>query len=107
VTNFIFASLCDNDFGPLLQAAVYHVETHREVELAPEEFKEWVLDHMVFHSAIRRIHPMFKQLPEDLAHTRAYLSRNLIITYVKDIPAVDHDGGSVIMDVNLSFCWQI
>lgn len=107
MTNFIFAELSDNDYGSLLQAAVYHVETEREVPLTADEFKSWVLDHMVFQSAVRRIHPMFKQSPEDLALTRAYLSRNLTITYVQNIPAVDHDGGSVIMDVNLCSCWQV
>jgi hypothetical protein len=82
MTNFIFAALSDNDYGSLLQAAVYYVETEREVPLTADEFKEWVLDHMVFQSAVCRIHPMFKQSPEDLAHTREYLSRNLTITYV-------------------------
>lgn len=107
MTNYIFARLCDNDYGSLLQAAVYHVETEREVELTPDEFKEWVLDHMVFQSAVRRIHPLFKQSPEQLEFTKNYLSRNLTITYVEDIPEVDHDGGSVIMDVHLCSCWQV
>ena len=107
MTNFIFAELSDDDYGSLLQAAVYHVETEREVELTPDEFKEWVLDHMVFQSAVRRIHPIQKKSFADLARIREYLSHNLAITYVQDIPAVDHEGGSVIMDVHLCSCWQV
>lgn len=86
---------------------MYHVETERETMLTPDEFKAWVLDHMVFQSAIRRIHPNLRPTAEGLAHIRFYLDSKLQIHYEQDIPPVDHDGGSVIMDVNLCTCWRV
>ena len=104
--NWIFARLCDNDFGRLLLAAVEYVEHNREVDLTEAEFKLWVVDHMVYGSALRRINPSMRPSREDLDHTRAYLDRHLEITYPSHQPVIDHDWGSVIMDVNLGRAWM-
>lgn len=101
--NFVFVKLADNDFQSLAEAAEY-VWKNKEHPLTEAEFKHFVVNYVVFQNSIRRIHKIF--MNDDHEHTRRYLEDCVEVKYVDIKPNVDHDGGSVILDVNTGHTWR-
>lgn len=102
--NFIFVSLCDNDFQSLAEATEY-VWKNKEHPLTEDEFKHFVVNYVVFQNSVRRIHKIC--MNKDHEHTRRYLEGRIKVEYVDTKPNVDHDGGSVILDVNTGYTWRV
>lgn len=106
VMNFIFVSLCDNDYQYLLDATKFVFE-NREVDLTEEEFKFFVIEYVIGRMAIGRINPRLMRTTEDNEHTRKYLEKSIKVSYLDQVPDLDHDGGSVIMNVYTKQAWRI
>ena len=106
MANFITATLHDNDFHRHLMAGVAYIAQHAEHELTADEFREWLVDFVVYHSAIRVINRHFKQTPEDLAHTRRYVYENLRVWYSDTKPEHHDENWEFVMhDRALNYTW--
>lgn len=103
--NFIFANLCDNDFGGILPEALHYVWENQEEELNEEQFKYFVVKYVLFKNSIRRIHHMF--MDTEHAGLEEYLKGALDITFRLRQPTVDHDGGSAVLDTATGHVWSI
>ena len=103
--NFIFVKLCDNDFGYSLKEAAEYVFENKEVDLTEEEFKYYVVNYVVFKQSVRRINPMFIS-GLNSERTRKYLESKVVVQYLNEPPNVDHDGGSVVLNVHTGDAWQ-
>jgi hypothetical protein len=105
-TNFIFFSLCDNDFDSLLRAVEY-VFNEKETELTEEDYKHFVINYMVWYCSFNRVHPLLKVTDEYLAHIKQYLQKSLKVQFLQNPPDVDHDYGSVVLDINTRKAYRI
>ena len=103
--NFIFVSLCDNDFRVV--DALNHVHINAEHDLTEQDYKFFIVQYLVYFSAIRRINASFKPTPERLQHIYNYLNQNVKVTFEKTVPDVDHDCGSAVLDVSTGYAWAI
>ncbi len=101
--NFIFVSLCDNDFQTLLEATKY-VWENKEHDLTEGEFKHYVIAYVMFKQSVRRINKNF--IGEKSTCLKEYFDKSLQVYYTDDKPEVDHDGGSVILDTNTGYAWR-
>lgn len=104
--NFIFARLCDNDFGSILLEGVEFIWKNKECELTSEDFKHFLIEYMVFAQAIRRINPRLKVTQADTDSLRRYFTEKLDVTYETKQPEIDHDGGSAILNVHTGQAWR-
>ena len=105
--NYIFFSLCDNDFGMVLEDAVRFVNENKVCALEEDDWKYWVVLATENFNSMRRIHPMLKRDDARRAQTKAYLENSLKVTFLRTPPEVDHDGGSVVLDFNTGYIWRI
>lgn len=103
--NFLFASLCDNDFD--ITTALRYVEEHRECELTPEEYKMFIIHYMVYATSIRRINPHLYQTHDKLIQLREYFESRIKVTLLEDEPELDHDMASAVMHIPTRYIWSI
>ena len=64
-----------------------------------------MVNYVVFQNSVRRIHKIF--MNKDHEFTRRYLENNIKVEYLDIKPNVDHDGGSVVLDVNTGYTWRV
>jgi hypothetical protein len=105
--NFIFVSLCDNDFGHTLAEATKYVYDNQEVALTEQEFKHFVVNYVAWKHSIQWINPTRARGTDDVIRVKNYLDERVKITFTNEIPTVDHDGGSAVLDTNTGYVWQI
>jgi hypothetical protein len=96
--NFIFASLCDNDFNVVEALRVIHERA--EHQLTESEYKFFIINYLVYFSSIRRVNRIFMHEPEHLVNTREYLETKLKVQFLDKKPEVDHDYGSAVLDTH-------
>jgi len=108
VTNFIFASLCDNDFGTSMLKGITEISRscmEQESNLTEEDFKYFLIHYVVFDMIVKFPSAYRKREWKDIEHTKNYLEEKMKISYLTEPPNVDHDGGSVVYDINLDYAW--
>lgn len=103
--NFIFASLCDNDFGVVEALRVIH--ERREHELTESEYKFFIINYLVFFSTIRRVNRIFMKDIEEIQNTREYLEMRLKVQFLDKPPDVDHDCGSAVLNIHTNQVWAV
>ncbi len=104
--NFITATLYDNDFTQHLQAGVPYIAEYAEDDLSEEEFREWLIEYMVFYSVIRVINRNNKKTKEYLDHLRDYFVKNLRVKYSNTKPAYYGENFEIVMyDRALKYVW--
>ncbi len=105
--NFVFARLCDNDFGWTMSEALGYIWKHKEGDLTPEDLQYFVIEYVLRSKVLRRIAPGARVLAEDLEITRQYLTVHLRVSYERHVPVMDHDGGSAVLDMHSGRTWTI
>lgn len=106
--NFVFFSLCDNDFGWMLKEAAEYIFKQKEGVLSEEDFHDFAVMYVTFRNSVRRINPLLKCTTIDASkHTHDYLTKRLTVTFREDRPMVDHDGGSAVLDMHTGQAWCI
>jgi len=107
--NFLNMSLCDNDFGRNLEAALT-----AGLEVIPKQkllhltaWKNFVVAYVVADCLVGSV---VKANCDEIAwdslqHTERYLRNNLQVSFMRHPPAVDHDGGSACLDLNTKIAW--
>jgi hypothetical protein len=106
--NFIFASLCDNDFGISLLKGLPDIAVNSQMQetvLTEEDFKYFLVHYVLFEMIVRYPCAYRKREWKDIENTRDYLNKNLKVLFLDECPTVDHDGGSAIYDINLRYAW--
>lgn len=99
---FVHVLLCDNDFGQVLESATRQVFESTKAACDAEVFKDCVV-HLT--SALDRL--------RDASHGRkcddaslTYLQNQVRVEYSNTAPNLDHDGGSVAVDVSTGYVWR-
>lgn len=105
MTNYIFVSLCDNDFD--LLSAVEYVFNNMESELDAEQFKYFVIMAIISHQLIRRIHPTLAYSLDSARSLECYLNRAVEVRFLDEIPVVDHDMGSCVINCHTGYVWRV
>jgi nicotinamide mononucleotide adenylyltransferase len=106
VKRYITATLHDNDFHTHLKAGVSYIAQAAKHDLSVSEFKEFLVDFIVYYSAIRVINKLFKQTKEQLEHTRRYVEKNLEVTYTDEKPTMTDENWEYVMhDRVLKYTW--
>lgn len=104
---YITATLHDNDFQQHLAAGVPYIAQRAEHALTESEFREWLVDFVVYFSAIRVINRYFKRTSDQIAHTRRYVEQNLCITFSDEKPqCTDENWEFVMHDRVLDHTWS-
>ena len=108
INNFILFRFGDNDFGHSLLEAVQFLFEKSDRELTLEEWQYWV------PRVAENIHSMhwlpdidaWGSTPAERERTLKYLS-GVEITFHRDNPWYDADGGSVVACTNTKTAWLI
>ena len=103
---FISLTLCDNDYGHQLDVAAEQVLYYQggfAVTCTPEQLQRAVVTIMVgvndlFHATAGAV--------DSQARSREYLEERLRVEFLRHAPTVDHDGGSVAIDLNRRVYWR-
>jgi hypothetical protein len=106
--NFITATLYDNDFAQLLKSGVVYIAERAEDDLSEEDFKEWLVEFVIYFSLFRRISRHNKKIKdrEYIGHLRDYLNTNLRVKYSDKKPEYyDENGEFVMYDRALKYGW--
>ena len=103
---YIIATMHDNDFHTHLEAGVPYIAQAAEHDLFESEFREFLIDFIVYYSAIRVINKSFKRTKEQLEHTRRYAEKNLEVTYTDEKPTMTDENWEYVMhDRVLKYTW--
>jgi hypothetical protein len=104
---YITATLYDNDFHSHLTEGVPYIAQRAEHDLTDTEFRDWLVDYITYYSAIRVINRSFKRTPDQIAHTRDYVEKNLSVILSDDKPEhVDENWEYVMHDRWLNYTWS-
>lgn len=94
----MLVSLCDNDFRAGLRAAAIYL-----TGAVGKTITKMDSDHIKFiviqHILAEHSYPLWKEL-DRFEHIKQYLQKIEVI-YYQDRPTIDHDGGSLVIDLNL------
>lgn len=109
--NFVFISLCDNDFGYDLLTAAETALAEEFFESAGEDARWWKLaiTYLVLSYGILRRY----KTEEETKSVQSYFDSRLQVIFCKKWPTyengkpIDHDGGSVVIDLNLKKAHQV
>jgi hypothetical protein len=102
--NFLVFSFGDNDFGYGLYSAVEYAKENNFFERAGEDCKWWksyVIQFALAYYAMRHFRD-----EEDLNQIKGYFEQGLTVYASRNWPThdgttpLDHDGGSVVFDLN-------
>lgn len=100
--NFVFARLCDNDFGVALEDGLTFVMSI-DRGFDEKDIKELLIRFVVFRQSLfADPKKTFNSVP-----LRNYLDKHLQVTFERHAPTFDHDGGSAVYDKSLKICWRI
>jgi hypothetical protein len=100
--NFVFARLCDNDFGTALGDGLSFVMSI-DRDFDEKDIKELLIRFVVFRNAVLAD----PKKTFDSISIRNYLENSLQVTFERHAPSFDHDGGSAVYDRNNYRCWLI
>ncbi len=101
--NFLVLDLCDNDYGYHLLRAVEYAKEQEFYEYAGEDvrwWKQYIVEFVLMSQLLR--HPP----KEGENYSRKYLEEGLDVYFSQHWPTydgvkpLDHDGGSVVFDLN-------
>lgn len=100
--NFVFARLCDNDFGvALADGLVFVMSIDRGFD--EKDIKELLIRFVVFRqSLLADPKKTFDSIP-----VRDWLEKRLQVTFERHAPTLDHDGGSAVYDRSRKIAWLI
>ena len=103
---FIHVLLCDNDFGEEIEFALRHAFDGWKAasRTPPEDDLRCCIVHLaVAHHRVRNL-----AFGRDVYRGESldYLNKSIRVVYADAPPALDHDGGSVAVDVNTGYIWR-
>lgn len=103
--NFIVVRLCDNDFGHLIKQALEEgvEEFGLDQKGCPIMWKKFIIIWISSYLKKRRVLWLDPD-PEDDS-TERYLESQMKVTFDRNAPKDDHDGGSACYDMNLKTAW--
>jgi hypothetical protein len=105
--HYITATMHDNDFHTHLEAGVSYIAQAAEHDLFESEFRDFLIDFIVYYSAVRVINKAFKRTPEQLEHTRRYVEKNLEVKFSDEKPTLTDENWEYVMhDRVLNYTWS-
>jgi hypothetical protein len=109
--NFMVFELCNNDYGWYMRDAIEYAVGNSFFESAGEDcvwWKAFIIQYTVMSMLMRRY-----RTEDELANSIDYLTKYLTV-YTSDkwptydgVQTLDHDGGSVVLDLHTGFATQI
>ena len=109
MSNFLILELCDNDYGHDLKEALEELvlETENVQDHTVQTIKSFVIEHVIFQH--KKWDILFRNCDFDEERSRSYLTNHLKVYWSEKFPLhyyegrpVDHDGGSVCLNVAMS-----
>jgi hypothetical protein len=105
--NFIVAKLCDNDFGHHIKdALVEGVEWWGlDKKACPIIWKRFIIAYLMGY--LRKRHVVYSEnvTEEHMDFLDNNYFQGIRVTFERNAPTEDHDGGSAAYDINRKYAW--
>jgi hypothetical protein len=103
--NFVVVRLCDRDF-PIKDAVVEGVDCWGlDTKACPIVWKQFIVAYLIGYNRKRAAIDGRTENEDQIKLTESYLEKKIRVTFEKNPPTEDHDGGSVAYDVNTKYAW--